>query len=492
LSCILAIDIGTTSTKALVVQRDGKVLLNSQVFYPTHYPKWGFSEQSPIEILGAVKNAIKTSAQKFKDEIRGVSFSCAMHSLIAVDEKGNALSSAIIWSDIRSHSEAKNLRESSPGARIYQVTGTPIHPMSPLCKLMWLRQNQSDLFNSTFKFVSIKEFIFYHFFGVWEVDYSIASATGLFDVHQLKWMPEALELAGIDDSKLSTCVSPYKVYEGVSHSLLDELNLSSKTSFIIGASDGCLANLGSDVMQSAELSITIGTSGAVRMTSTTFQADPHQRLFNYRLDEKYFVTGGATNNGSVLLNWFNENFLNNQSDIGTLIENGLRVGAGAEGLIFLPYVYGERAPFYNPHARGVFFGLAQHHTHRHMVRAILEGICFEIKSICQAVEQNSDRVIRIMASGGFTQSAKWVQLLADIIGKDVCVQFVNDASALGASKMGFRALNVAFEFSDSEPQLFKPDKEKAESYDRYFILFNELTATLQDKFERIATSIKEK
>jgi gluconokinase len=491
LSCILAIDIGTTSTKALLVQPDGQVLHSSQIFYPTYYPNLGFAEQNPGEILKAVKAVIQACALKFQSKIAGVSFSCAMHSVIAADQKGNALSPVMIWSDTRSHVEAKKLKESELGAMLYQATGTPIHPMSPLCKLMWLKENQPEIFNSAFKFVSIKEFIFHHFFGVWEVDYSIVSATGLFDVHQLKWMPEALELAGIDESKLSTCVSPYKLYEGLSDSLLDELNLSSKTSFIIGASDGCLANLGSDVMQTGELSITIGTSGAVRMTSKEFQGDSQQRLFNYRLDEKYFVTGGATNNGSVLLNWFNENFLSNQSNIATLIQNALSVGAGAEGLIFLPYVFGERAPFYNPHARGVFFGLAQHHTHRHMVRAILEGICFEIKSISQAVEQSAGDAIRIMASGGFTQSAKWVQLLADILGKEVGVQFLNDASAFGASKMGFKALNLEFEFGSAyEPQLFKPNKDNRELYDRYFMLFNELTSELQEKFEKIARGDK--
>jgi gluconokinase len=493
LSCILAIDIGTTSTKALLVQPDGKVLLASQAFYSTSYPTWGFAEQDPTEILEAVKKIIQVFTQEFKDEISGVSFSCAMHSLIAVDSKGKALSPAIIWSDIRSHQQAKKLKESILGDKIFKATGTPIHPMSPFCKLIWLKENQPDFFESVFKFVSIKEFIFYHFLGVWEVDYSIASATGLFDVHHLSWMPDALMAAGINEAKLSKSVSPYTCYRELNESVRKDLNISANTYFVIGASDGCLANLGTGVTKAGELTITIGTSGAVRTTSKAFNPDPHHRLFNYRLDENYFVTGGATNNGSVLLNWFNENFLKGSLDIGSMIEDGMSVGVGAEGLIFLPYVYGERAPFYNPHARGVFFGLAQHHTNFHMIRSILEGICFEIKSICQAVEENTSPVTKIVASGGFTQSAKWVQLLADILGKEICVNDLSDGSALGAAKMGFNALNISYNFSENiNSKAFTPNPESRALYDRYFALFSELTFSLQDKFDRIATDIFQK
>jgi gluconokinase len=493
LSFILAVDIGTTSTKALLVQPDGKVLLATQAFYPTYYPQQGFAEQDPFEILEAVKKVIQIGTQKFRKEIAGVSFSCAMHSLIAVDENGKPISPAIIWSDIRSHLQAKNLKESSPGNAIYEQTGTPIHPMSPLCKLLWLRENQNTIFDSASKFVSIKEFVFHNFFGIWEVDYSIASATGLFDVHKLVWSRDALETALINESKLSKCVSPYMVYSGLKSSWLTELNVSSETVFIIGASDGCLANLGTDVMRAGEMSITIGTSGAVRMTSQEFQHDPQHRLFNYRLDENYFVTGGATNNGSQLLHWFNDQFLKNKADIPSIIDNGLLVGAGADGLIFLPYVYGERAPFYNPHARGVFFGLAQHHTDHHMVCAILEGICFEIKSISEALRQNVGITTKVVASGGFTQSSKWVQLLANILCEEVYVNFTDDASALGAARMGFKALGLSHEFkTDATVQHFKPDVKLQELYQRYFLLFNELTNTLQDKFEKITTGMYEK
>lgn len=486
MNCILAIDIGTTSTKGLVIQPDGEVIFSTSVAYPTSYPQPGYAEQSINQLWDAVKEVTRKSAGQYKDVIAGVSFSCAMHSVLAVDKQGEAISEVIIWADTRSTSLARNLRSSSLATQIYETTGTPIHPMSPLCKLAWLRDHEPILFDSAFKFVSIKEYFWFKITGAWAIDYSLASATGMFDVHHLKWMPEALAWCGVDEEKLSVCVSPYHQAKSSSTALLEELKLMPSTNFVIGGSDGCLANLGSNVMNPGVLSVTIGTSGAVRATSRAYQADTRQRVFNYRLDEDHFVIGGASNNGSVLLSWFSKQILNEKPDAASFVDRAMKVGEGADGLIFLPYVMGERAPFYNPDACGVFFGLAQHHTHAHMMRALLEGICFELRSIAQAVEESAGKANRVMASGGFTGSAEWVQLLADVLNKEVCIQDANNASAMGASIIGFKALRIVYDFSDlAAVKSFFPDAAKAKLYDDYFQLFAELTEGIQDKFEKI-------
>ncbi len=486
MSCILAVDIGTTSTKGLVVQSDGEVLSSSHRAYITSYPQPGYAEQSADELWNAVKQVIIESGERYRDQISGISFSCAMHSLLVVDEKGNALSPVIIWADTRSAALAKALRTSDEGKRMYITTGTPIHPSSPLCKLAWMKREQPGLFQSAFKLVSIKEYIWFKLVGKWEIDYSLASATGLFDIHQLQWMPEALAFAGIDESKLSKCVSPYHTFTGIEKSLASELTINASVNLIIGGSDGCLANLGSGVMSADELSVTIGTSGAVRTTSRTCKEDQQQRVFNYRLDEDHFIVGGATNNGSVLLSWFSENILKEQPDAPLFVDRAMEIAPGSEGLIFLPYVMGERAPFYNPDACALFFGLAQHHTHAHMMRALLEGICFELRSIVEAVEASTGKASRVIASGGFTGSAGWVQLLADILNKEVSITDSNNASALGAAKIGFRALKMRYDFNDAQRERsFFPTEGNTARYNPYYVLFGELTDVLQDKMDRI-------
>jgi gluconokinase len=487
LNCILAVDIGTTSTKSLLVQSNGEVVVSANTAYMTDYPQTGYAEQNAETLLSAVKKVIQDVAKENTKYIQGVSFSCAMHSLIAVDEKGKALSPVILWGDTRSARQAQQLRSSKVGEHIYHATGTPIHPMSPLCKLMWMKETQAVLFKNTARFVSIKEYILFHLTGEWAIDYSLASATGLFDVHQLQWMPEALKQAGINESKLSRCVSPYHIILLSNPIIANELYLNNNTPFVLGGSDGCLANLGSGVMEPGELSITIGTSGAARLSSKNFCEDSQQRIFNYRLDEDYFITGGATNNGSVLLKWFSDQILKEKVSPADLLDRAMKVEAGAEGLLFLPYILGERAPFYNPDARGVFFGMAHHHTCEHMLRALIEGICFEIKTIADAIEQCAGEAIhQVVASGGFSHSESWVQLLADILGKQISVNDPNDASAMGAAIIGFNALKIEMSFKSSlTAKLFYPDSEKRVRYHGHFKLFVELTALLQTSFNKI-------
>jgi len=483
-SFILAIDIGTTSTKGLAVASDGTVLASFNKPYPTFYPSPGYAEQQPEEIFGAVVEVIQTTLKKTGNSkaLLGLSFSCAMHSLMAVDKIGKPITPLIIWADMRSTAQADALKLKTESRTIYEQSGTPIHPMSPLCKILWMKEEQPSLFSSAFKFISIKEYVFFRFFGEYRIDYSLASATGLFDNNNLKWSQVALGATGIDADKLSQPVSPYYNFTSLKPEMAALLNVDVTTPFVIGASDGCLANLGSGAMEEGDLSITIGTSGAVRMASRGYRQDPRQRIFNYRLDEQQFIVGGATNNGAVLLSWFAENFEKVKSDARAFDMEAFSV-PNTEGLLFLPYVLGERAPIYDPHAKGVFFGVGIQHKLAHFKRAILEGICFEINSIVLAVEETVCPARYVIASGGFTKSDGWVQLMADILGKTIEIDSKGDASALGAAMMGYKSLGVTYSTQkDSGTRVFNPDEKSYHQYRKKFILFESLYKNLKANF----------
>jgi gluconokinase len=483
-SFILAIDIGTTSTKGLAVTSDGTVLASFNKPYPTFYPNPGYAEQNPETIFNEVIEVIQTTLAKTGNSrtLSGLSFSCAMHSLMAVDKTGNPITPLIIWADMRSTIQADALKVRSESQAIYEQSGTPIHPMSPLSKILWMKEEQPQLFSTVHKFISIKEYIFFRFFGEYKVDYSLASATGLFDNNNLKWSQLALDAIGIDSDKLSQPVSPYHQFTNLKSEIAGELGITSGTPFIIGASDGCLANLGSGAMEEGELSITIGTSGAVRMASKGHKKDEKQRIFNYRLDEHHFIVGGATNNGAVLLSWFTENFEKAKSDAKVFDAEAFSV-ADTEGLIFLPYVLGERAPIYDPHAKGVFFGVGIQHKLAHFKRAILEGICFEIRSIVKAVEETVCPAKHVIASGGFTKSDLWVQLMADVLGKTVEVDSKSDASALGAAMMGFKSLGIVYTPpANNKAKIFSPEEKNNQRYSKKFILFESLYKNLKSDF----------
>ncbi|MBK5279676.1 MAG: gluconokinase [Bacteroidia bacterium] len=488
---ILAIDIGTTSTKALAVTADGKVLASQTKTYPTYYPQTGHSEQNPNEILDAVKDCLaKSKADCVEHQLLGLSFSAAMHSLMAVDLKGHPLTPLIIWSDMRSAEQANDLVSRGVGYKIYEATGTAIHPMSPLCKLMWLKKHQPDLIKDAYKFLSIKDYILHHFTGEWITDYSIASASGLFNIKSLQWNEDSMKEAGIKADQLPTPIPTTQIVTSITEDVRNQLYLPFGLKIIPGANDGCLANLGTNAVHPGELSVTIGTSGAVRMIVESPKADAEQRIFNYILSKDRVVVGGATNNGAILLQWFEKTFgtQNGSQSIYEEAEKACRKDSTSDSLIFLPYILGERAPIYDPLARGVFFGLSIKHTRQHMLRSLIEGICFSLLSIAHSVKEAVGDYNVIIASGGFIHSPGWIQLLSDVFGKEVRVVAQDDASAIGAARLGFEALGLKENFFEKKVNevVYHPDFKIHGMYQKKFEIFLSLYRNLKQDFYNLS------
>jgi gluconokinase len=485
---IIGIDIGTTNTKAVAFAKEGKVLASSSIGYSAVSLKEGYHELIPSDILNAVISVLKKIiiSTKLVSEINGISFSCAMHSFMGVDENGEPLTNIMTWADLRSADEASKLKNTETGNKIYERCGTPIHAMTPVCKILWLKNNQPDIFSKAYKFIGIKEYLWHQFFGKFQIDFSIASATGMFDIYDFKWNNESLNYAGIDSHKLSDPVHPFHAETNLLKKYQDEFG-TNQVPFIIGSSDGCLANLGSNTIHDGETSLTIGTSGALRMTSSKPKYDPQQRIFNYILTKKLYVSGGAMNNGGSVINWYINNILSESSltekkfsEIMNMIDN---VEAGSEGLIFLPYLFGERAPIWNANAKAVFFGIQPNHQQKHFLRSITEGISFSLYQIGVSLEETIGPIKKIYASGGFIQSKTWLQIIADIFNKEVVVLSISDASAIGAAMMGMKAVGMINDFEEvtdtfTIQEKFFPDfarnKVYAESVKKFTSLYNKL------------------
>jgi len=484
---LLGVDIGTGSTKAVAVNFGGETLGVSQHHYPVKSTQPGYNEQDPELILAAFINCITDIVEKIGASPDAISLSSAMHSVICADQNGTALADMMTWADARSEKIAQKLRDSEAGPGIYKTSGTPIHAMTPLCKLMWLRENQSKLFEATYKFISIKEFIWYRLFNEFQIDYAIASATGMFDIIQLKWNTEACVLAGITPGKLSEPVNTIYTRNDLNAALSTSLNLNPGTSFIIGASDGCCANLGSFVTGPGIASLTIGTSGAVRITSPDPVYNYEAMIFNYLLNEHTFVCGGAINNGGNILNWLIKNFLDNKSpapaDYESVFSKIATIPAGSEGLLFLPYLYGERAPLWDTKSCGVFFNIKPAHTRAHFLRAGLEGICFALNNVLKTVEVSSAPIRQLNISGGFITATVWTQMLADITGKTLAIVQQEDASAIGAVFLAMDALGLAMpkeqQSVNTELSIF-PNQLNHQTYASAFLVFKKLYIDLKD------------
>jgi len=485
-SYILSIDIGTTSAKGLAVTSRGSILASHQIYYPTSYPQPGFAEQDPEQIYQAVVKVISNVFHQVSGNyvIKGISLSSAMHSIMAVDKAVKPLTQLVIWADTRSTHQALALRNSSLGKLLHHQTGAPVHPMSPLCKLIWWNENNPELIRTASKFISMKEFVINRLCGDFVVDYSIASASGLFAIHSLQWHKEAIKLTGINDEQLSKPVPPSFTCS-ITPEIQKRLSLPN-VPIVVGASDGCLAQLGSGAMNKDDLTITIGTSAAVRRVSQKNLEDPQLRLFNYFLDEHRLISGGASNNGTVIIDWFNREFNSTSQNLIEFVNDTASISPGSDGLIALPYLQGERAPIYNPEARGVFFGVSVRHTPAHFKKALLEGVCYEILSIVRSVETVHGHSDKIFVSGGFTYSAEWVQLLSNVLGRELIQSEVNDASAIGAAMIGFEAFGIPFQYQIGERKLFTPDPRLSKLYHRQFELFELLYKQLEPLFGQIS------
>lgn len=472
---IIGIDMGTGSTKAIAMNYAGEVTYTAQVPYPTLHPKQGYHEQAPELIWQAFLKCIFRITEHLKKSPDAVSLSSAMHSVIPVDKSGNALMNMIIWADNRSASIATKIHQSSSAEMIYEQTGTPIHAMSPLCKIHWLKDHEPDIFKNTFKFISIKEYIWYKLFKRFEVDYSIASATGLMDIEKLTWNENALDLTLIKTDQLSSLVNSNYHTTCTDNNLCKQMGVAGGTPFFIGASDGCLANVGSFATEDGFMALTIGTSGAVRVTRKAPMLNFKAMTFNYRLDDTSYICGGPTNNGGLILKWYAENFLGSKLDTAndyTLLFNTLiKSKPGAEGLIFLPYILGERAPIWNSEACGVFFGMRGYHNQPHFTRAVIEGISMALYDIAHSMIETGLSIKQIHVSGGFVHSEQWLQILANIFGRKICLINTADASAIGAAYLAMKALGLIDDYKQLKPKEITeilPQQEYLATYQQLF------------------------
>ncbi|HYG02391.1 MAG TPA: gluconokinase [Chryseosolibacter sp.] len=481
----IGVDVGTGSVKAVAVSVDGTVLSNAQVHYH-HTEGYGPFEHDPEHIYSAFVQVLRKLVKEIHGRPVTVSLSTAMHSLILVGKNNASLTPMITWADDRAHEIADRARKSSIGEMLYEGTGTPVHAMSPLFKIIWFRENAPDLFHAAQKFISIKEYIWFKLFGEYEVDFSIASASGLMNISRCRWDTNALELAEISSEKLSSLVGIYHARNKMHATASRDLEFDPDTRFLIGSSDGCMANLGSLATSSGTAALTIGTSGALRIASKNPIYNFDAMTFNYRLDEQTFICGGPTNNGGIVLKWYVEQLLGrsleNIKDYDDILTKVRTVTPGSNGLIFLPYLLGERAPHWNSHASGVFFGITIQHTQAHFTRAVIEGIGMALYDIAQAMNLREDGVNVIHVSGGFVHSKEWLQILADIFGCKLALMNTTDASALGAAYLAMKEAGVF-----SEKNLLKkrpvdeiiPDPGTHLIYQKHYEIFRELYNNLK-------------
>ncbi len=500
---VIGMDIGTTSTKAVLYSEDGKVYGHANESYPLYRDATGMAEEDQEEILTAVTTALRKVVSEIdltKDNLKGVSFSSANQSLIALDKEHQPLTRVITWGDTRPAKYAAQIKNSPRGQAIYEKTGTPIHPMSLLCKILWLKNERKDIYQKAAYYCGIKEYIFYRLFGVWQMDISVASCTGLLNIFNQNWDDEALELVGVSAKQLPPVVDAYHQFSGLKDEYVKATGCPGATTFIQGAFDGALSNLGVGAIDDGVVAVTIGTSGAVRVVTDHPVTDPKGRIFCYSVDKEHYVVGGPVNNGGVVFRWARDNLFDAEKSSAELLHENIydllteiasKVPAGAGGLLFHPFLGGERAPIWDANARGSFFGLTQMHTRAHMVRALLEGIVYNLYTVLLALEEVVGQPKKILATGGFARSKFWCQLLADIFEKPVTIPEDFESSCLGAAIIGMKSLGMVEDLSVVKrfiggTDTYQPNPANYDVYRELIPIYIRLTRQLGPEYANIA------
>ncbi|MFD0713704.1 gluconokinase [Paenibacillus sp. GCM10027626] len=516
---IAAVDIGTTSVKVLAIDADAllepaagrrAVLLRVEKGYPLNEVKPGHFEQDPDYIAECAEQALRELNAQINDgegELLAISFSSAMHSLIAVDADGLRLTGCITWADLRAAKYASLLRKSGEAAAIAARTGVPVHAMTPLCKLMWMREQEPDIHQKAAAFIGIREYVLHRWCGgPYVMDRSVAGGTGLYQLEQERWDEESLALAAVNESRLPQLVSATHIMNEMKPQAMRALGLKAAVPVIVGGADGVLANVGAGAIDRGVAAVTVGTSGAVRVAVLQPAGDKKGELFCYPLIDGLWFAGGAVNSGGVILRWLCEKFApadaaaakqQGADPYERLIGLAMETPAGAGGLLFLPHLAGERAPHWDEDARGSFVGLSLAHDRRHMLRAGLEGIVYGLRAVAESMAAAAGGPLReIRASGGFARSSALRQLMADIFGCPVTLADTQEASAIGASMLALLALGKAQSLRGLAAQVSAADRceprpEASAVYDRLWPVYRSLYGALAPAYRELAAFQRE-
>ena len=487
--CAIGADMGTTTVKAVAFDTTGHEIARAEETLKLTHSDDGAAEQDPVEVFAAVSQTIGQAARQAQARgyrVERIGLSAAMHSLLPVDSASRPLMGAMTWMDTRARDDARTLWNSVEGRDLYTRTGTPIHPMAPLPKLLWLRRARPRIFESAARFVSLKEWVWWQWFGEWSVDASIASATGMYNLEEGGWDRGALELAHISADRLSTVVPTTTTRTGVNSAWSAQAGISGDTAFTIGASDGVLANLGVGAIGGDQMVLTIGTSCAVRAGSAKPFTDLATRSFCYVLDQNRFIVGGPSNSGGIVIDWLYHNILSGRdthSPTDPMDEQAfLALMRRAEqarpdtDLICLPYVAGERAPLWDASASAACLGLRLEHTAADVMRGAVEGIIMNAYWIASGLFDALGRPQRIISSGKVLEP-EWIRrLTADVFGIPVQYRGAVDASVVGAVTLAEIATGVRT-WDDAAQPLTDEANTIAPSSDDFY----------QRKYERFRT-----
>lgn len=459
---LLGIDLGTTGVKAaLFAADDGHVVSSAFVDYPLYHPHSGWAEQNPADWWQATIDAICICLAESSQygvqpaDVKGIGLSGQMHGVVLLDEQGQVLRPCIIWADQRSDAECRWMTERVGAARLIELVSNPALTGFTAPKLLWIRNNEPAIFARARTLLLPKDYIRYCLTGTLAMEISDAAGTCLLDVKHGVWSQEVLAAIEIDSSLLPPVVPSDAVCGTISKEVSALTGLQSGTPVAGGGADNACGAVGNGVVQAGLALVSIGTSGVVLAHADTPQVDmsgpvPRVHTFNAAVPHAWYLMG-VTQGAGLSLRWVRDNIglperaLERWSGVDAydlLAKEAGAAPAGSDGLIFLPYLQGERTPHLDAYARGGWIGLTASHDRRHLVRAVLEGVAFSLKDCFGIIREQGLQLEQVRATGGGAKSPIWRQIIADILGVELVTTNAQEGPAFGAALLAGVASGV--------------------------------------------------
>ena len=490
----LGIDIGTSACKALVLGKDGNILATHTSEYSFDQPNPGWTEQHPKVWIKGAKEAISGALSQTSNlNISAVGLSGQMHGLTPIDKTGNVIRPAILWNDQRNSKEAAEIETLVGGTdKLLQLTNNRMLTGYTGGKILWMQKHEPNNFEKIHMVLNPKDYLRLVLTGEFATEVSDASGTGLFDVAQRTWSENLLDKLSFDRSILPKSFESDIVTGQISESAAEAFSLPKGVPVIGGGGDAVIQTLGSGVVKPGNLQTTIGTAGIVAAALKSPQENYLGRLqvFCNLSPDLWHVMGVSLNAGGAL-NWL-RTILGSEQSFSELVESASQTGPGASGLLFLPYLNGERCPHPDPEARGTFWGLTARHNSGHLVRSLMEGVVFSIYEISSLINAMGIETNLVNASGGGTRSELWLQMQADIFDCPVLTtKGASEGAAFGAallSGVSQKNWNSIEEATNCCSELTRnlPLEDRRKTYSQVYEIYSELYDKMKSSFSRLS------
>jgi len=480
---VIGVDLGTSAVKLLLINSNGEVAQEVSKSYPLIQEKSGYSEQKPEDWVEKTTEGLKDLIQQFDgnvEDIEGISFSGQMHGLVLLDENNEVLRNAILWNDTRTTEQCQQIYDTVGKEQLLSITKNPALEGFTLPKILWVKQNEPEIFAKASVFMLPKDYLRYRLTGEIHSEYSDAAGTLILNVAEKKWSTEICDLFDIKPELCPPLVESHGFVGTITADVATKTGLSEATKVFAGGADNACGAIGSGILSEGRTLCSVGTSGVVlsyeERNDLDFEGKVH--YFNHG-EENAFYTMGVTLAAGYSLSWFKDTFAKEEAFESFLKDVG-QVPIGANGLVYTPYLAGERTPHADSIIRGSFIGMDASHKREDFVRAVLEGITFSLNETIEIFRENGKTIDTVVSIGGGAKNETWLQMQADIFNAKIVKLASEQGPGMGAAMLAaygcgwFPTLQECAEKFVETTKSYQPVPENVEKYQKLFGVYKQV------------------